>query len=296
MVRGGMTDMTSVSGDWKAFGAVRVLALRDAVVDYPWPLAELFPGVPDEAWEPFRERFPTAFAGPRVWRSSYRCYVVRSEGRTVLVDTGMGAAGSPLFETLGLAGGLMEALAAAGTRPDDIDVVVLTHLHPDHVGGNLRGETLAFPRARYVVPEADWNYFHLPEVQAHFPFAFVEQTITPLERLGALELITGEHAVTGELTVIPTPGHTPGHTSLRIESGGERSLLIADALLHPAQVTEPDWISMFDVDPEQERRTRRELLDQLESEGLVFSASHFPEPAFGRLVREHGRRYWQPLR
>jgi glyoxylase-like metal-dependent hydrolase (beta-lactamase superfamily II) len=291
-----MTDMTSVSGGWRPFGAVRVLALRDAVVDYPWPLAELFPGVPDEAWEPFRERFPAAFGGPRVWRSSYRCYLVRSEGRTVLVDTGMGGAGSPLSETLGLAGRLMELLDAAGTRPDDIDVVVLTHLHPDHVGGSLRGETLAFPRARYVVHDADWHHFHRPEVQADFPVEFVEQTITPLERLGALQLITGEHAVTGELTVIPTPGHTPGHTSLRIDSGGERALLLADALLHPAQVTEPGWISMFDTDAEQERRTRRELLDQLESEGLVFSASHFPEPAFGRIVREHGRRYWQPLR
>src|SRR3954466_156871 len=178
--------MTSSSGDWKTFGAVRVLALRDAVVDYPWPLAELFPGVPDEAWTPFRERFPAAFGGAQVWRSSYRCYLMRSEGRTVLVDTGMGAAGSPLSATLGLAGELMEALEAAGTRPDDIDVVVLTHLHPDHVGGNLSGDPLAFPRARYVVPRADWQHFHLPEVQAHFPFAFVEQTITPLERLRAL--------------------------------------------------------------------------------------------------------------
>src|SRR3954447_22538092 len=275
--------MTSSSGDWKAFGAVEVLALRDAVVDYPWPLGALFPGVPDEAWTPSRERFPTAFGGAQVWRSSYRCYLLRSEGRTVLVDTGMGAAGSPLPATLGLAGELMDALDAAGTRPDDIDVVVLTHLHPDHVGGNLSGETLAFPRARYVVPEADWTHFHLPEVQAHFPFAFVEQTITPLERLGALELIAGEHAVTGELTVIPTPGHTPGHTSLWIDSGGERALLIADALLHPAQVTEPDWISMFDFDPGRDRRTGHRWLEQLESEALFFPASHFPEPAFGRV-------------
>jgi glyoxylase-like metal-dependent hydrolase (beta-lactamase superfamily II) len=278
-----------------SFGDVQVRPLLDAVVDYPWPLGELFPGVEDAAWAPFRERFPAAFGGPQVWRSSYRCYLVCSEGRTVLIDTGMGPEGSPLSEAFRLAGALMEALDAAGTRPDDIDIVVLTHLHPDHVGGNLRGATAAFPRARYVVPEVDWDYFHLPEVQAHFPFPFVDETITPLKRLGALDLITGEHALTGELTVIPTPGHTPGHSSLRIDSAGERVLLIADALLHPAQVTEPDWISMFDTDPEQERRTRHELLNQLEAEALVFSASHFPEPAFGRIVREDGRRYWQPL-
>src|SRR3954453_8936596 len=163
----------------------------------------------------------------------------------------------------------MEAISSASPRPGDIDIVVLTHLHPDHVGGNLSGDTLAFPRARYVVPHADWQHFHLPEVQAHFPFAFVEQTITPLERLRALELITGGPALSGGVAGAPPPAHTPGHTSLRIDSGGERALLIADALLHPAQVTEPDWISMFDFDPEQERPTRRQLLEQLHAEALV---------------------------
>src|SRR3954454_7927907 len=108
---GGDHGMTSSSGDWKTFGAVQVLTLRDAVVDYPWPLAELFPGVPDEAWDPFRERFPQAFAAPTVWRSSYRCYLLRAQGRTILVDTGMGAAGSPLGALFGFAGGLMDELA-----------------------------------------------------------------------------------------------------------------------------------------------------------------------------------------
>ena len=135
--------------------------------------------------------------------------------------------------------------------------MLLTHLHPDHVGGNLRDGGLAFPRARYLVPEVDWHAFHSPEVQAHLPLSYVEETITPLERLGALELIAGEHAVTGEVSVVPAPGHTPGHAGVRIESAGERALLVADAFLHPAQVTEPDWGSRFDADLEGQRDTRR---------------------------------------
>ena len=81
----------------------------------------------------------------------------------------------------------------------------------------------------------------------------------------------------------------------QIESGGERVLLAADALLHPAQITEPGWSSMFDMDREQERGTRERLLDELEADDLLFAASHFPDPAFGRVVREEGRRYWAPM-
>lgn len=281
--------------EWSAFGAVRVMALQDAVVDYPWPLEQLFPGVPDAAWEPFRERFPAAFAAPDVYRSTYRCYLLQSQGQTLLVDTGMGPDDSPLAAVFGHGGKLMAALAEAGVSPEDVDTVVLTHLHPDHVGGNVLDGRLAFPQARYVASRADWEHFHDPEVQAHFPFEFVGRSITSLEELGALELFDGEHALTDELTIEPTPGHTPGHTIIRIDSGGERALLVADAVLHPAQVTDPNFSSMFDTDPETDQRTRRALLDRLESEQLVFSASHFPDPVFGRVVREGDARFWQPL-
>jgi glyoxylase-like metal-dependent hydrolase (beta-lactamase superfamily II) len=276
-------------------GSVDVAPVLDALVDYPWPLSELFPGVTDKAWEPFRERYPDAFATPTVWRSAYRCFVLRSSGRTILVDTGMGPAGSPLAGVFGTEGRLVEGLQAAGVEREEVEFVVLSHLHPDHVGGNFRGDqTLTFPRARYLVPEADWNAFHSPEVEEHLPFPYVEQTITPLESLGVLELVSGEHELTGEVRLVPAPGHTPGHTSVHIASGGEEALLVVDALLHPAQITEPDWNSMFDMDPEQDRQTRRQLLDRLEAENLLFAASHFPEPGFGHVVQSGGRRYWEP--
>jgi glyoxylase-like metal-dependent hydrolase (beta-lactamase superfamily II) len=280
---------------WIAVGDVRILPVLDAAVDYPWPLAELFPGVPDDAWEPFRARYPGAFGAPNVWRSSYRCVLLRSQGRTILLDTGMGTAGTPLATVFGIEGQLIQRLQAAGIAREDVETVVLSHLHPDHVGGNFQADRApTFPRARYLAPAEDWSAFHLPEVQAHFPFPFVEQAITPLETLGVLELITGEHDLTGELRLLPAPGHTPGHTTVHVTSEGEEALLVVDALLHPAHVTEPDWSSMFDMDPDQDRLTRRRLLDRLEAQDMLFAASHFPEPAFGRITRSEGRRYWEP--
>jgi glyoxylase-like metal-dependent hydrolase (beta-lactamase superfamily II) len=280
-------------------GDVQISALTDATVDYPWPLAELFPGVPEEAWEPFRERYPAAFGGRDVWRSWFRCFLVRSQGMTVLLDTGMGPKGSPLADAFRSAGRLPDELRAAGASPEHVDVVVLSHLHPDHVGGAVLADggdlRLAFPRARYLASETDWNAFHRPEVQAHFPFPFVERNISPIEALGALELVAGDHALTSEVTLRPAPGHTPGHMTVDVQSGGERAVLAVDALLHPAQVTEPDWSSMFDMDRDEERRTRHRLLDELEARDLIFAASHFPDPCFGRVVRTKDGRHWAPI-
>ncbi|MEA2194555.1 MAG: hypothetical protein QOG42_989 [Solirubrobacteraceae bacterium] len=281
-------------------GDVDVLALLDATLEYPWPLGELFPQVPAEAWEPYRVRYPDAFGAGDAWRSCYHCYLLRAGGQTILVDTGMGPAHTPLAQAFGASGRLPERLRDAGLEPDDIDTVVLTHLHPDHVGGALRRDgdevALAFPRARYLASEVDWKTFHRPEVQAHFPFPFVEETITPIQTLGALELVGPEGTgVTDEVRLVPAPGHTPGHLIIDIASRGEHAILLIDTLLHPAQVTEPDWVAMFDMDPAQDCRTRRELLDRLDSEQLPCAASHFPHPSFGRIGREEdGRRIWIP--
>ncbi len=280
-------------------GNLDILGLSDAAADYPWPLDELFPSVPQEAWEHYRRRYPSVFGAPNVWHSDFGCYLLRSQGQIILVDTGVGPAGAPAATALRTEGRLLDKIQSAGIRPEEVERVVLTHLHPDHVGWTLVGDSggrrLTFPHARYVVHEADWSAFHQPEVQQHFPFAFVEETITPLETLGALELITAERSLSAELTLLPTPGHTPGHTSVLIDSAGERAIILGDVALHPAQITEPNWNAMFDMDGDAAAETRLRILERIESEGLTIAACHFPEPGFGRIVRLEGRRYWQGL-
>jgi len=119
--------------------------------------------------------------------------------------------------------------------------------------------------------------------------------VWPLEELGLVELMQGEHSITRELTAVPTPGHTPGHVSILITSGGERALVLGDAAHSPVQIHEPDWVSRADMDPELTRQTRRALLDRLEREEIIVAAGHFQAPGFGRIVRLQGRRYWQGL-
>ena len=110
-----------------------------------------------------------------------------------------------------------------------------------------------------------------------------------------MELMDVEHALTSELTTLPTPGHTPGHMSIVVSSQGESGLIMGDAAHNQAQVHETDWCSRADIDHEQTRITRRALMERLESEGIVVASGHFPAPGFGRIVRLEGRRYWQAL-
>lgn len=280
-------------------GEVEVLALSDATVNYPWTLDELFPNVPATAWQPYRDRYPAAFGNHRSYRSNYGCYLLRSPERTILVEAGMGPAGTPLANASQTGGQLLEQLASERIEVGQVELVLLSHLHPDHVGWNLQQENggyrPTFPRARYLIHRADWAAFQRPEVQAAFPFRYIEQTVTPLQTLGVLELVNGGEQLTDAVSLLHTPGHTPGHLSVQIASGGQRAILLGDVVLHPAQVTEPGWNSMFEMDPEVARRTREQLLEQVDREAMIMAARHFPDPGFGRIVRLEGRRCWQAL-
>ena len=177
-------------------------------------------------------------------------------------------------------------------------MVVMTHLHRDHVGWNVLREgqryVPTFPNARYWMSRKDWETSHQPDVQPQrYPNA--PTCVWPLEELGLIEFMQGEHSITRELTAVPTPGHTPGHVSILITSQGQRALVLGDAAHSPAQVEEPDWVSRADMDPELTRQTRRALLDRLEREEILVMAGHFEAPGFGRVVRLNGRRYWRGL-
>ena len=193
---------------------------------------------------------------------------------------------------------LMQDFKANGVRPEDVDMVVMTHLHRDHVGWNLRAEgqkfVPTFPKARYWMSAKDWASCHEPSVQPdRFPNA--PTCVWPLEELGLVELMHGEHTISRDLTAVPTPGHTPGHVSILITSQGERALVLGDAAHNPAQIAEPDWVSRADMDPDLTRQTRRALVERLEREQITVAAGHFEAPGFGRIVRLDGRRYWRGL-
>lgn len=275
-------------------GDAEIVALTDMNCPFPTPLRELWPGVPYDAWDPYRELYPDMFEGERM-RIEIGCYLVRSKGRTILIDTGYGA--GPIDYIGGLRGQLMAELASQKLDTADVDTVFLSHLHLDHVGWNTREErgkhVPVFPNARYVVHQDDLDHFRKPEVQAVGRYPYIDRFIEPLAEQGILDTIPGDSDLTDEVKAIHTPGHTPGHMSVMVASGGERALIQGDVLIHPAQVTEEDWTPLFDGDPETAIKTRRQLLDQLEAEATMVISCHFTKPGFGRIVRTEGKRYWQ---
>jgi glyoxylase-like metal-dependent hydrolase (beta-lactamase superfamily II) len=291
---------TAVGGAAPAvsIGDVGIMAFVDVDLDFPMGLEQVFPDIGIAEWEPHRTRYPAAFGSDGGWRYRVNCYLVRTSDKTVLVDTGCGPASLAFPAFMGVAGALPARLAAAGIGVDEIDTVLITHVHPDHVGGVLASGSPtpapAFPRARYLLPRADVETWAQRDVRKGFPIPFVDETVDPLIELGVVDLVGDEQAIGKELTIIQTPGHTPGHSSLLIRSADDMALLAGDVWLHPAQVTEPTWTSAFDMDGAAATRTRTSLAQRIVDGGMTVGACHFPEP-FGQLVRLEGRHHWIPL-
>ena len=281
-----------------AVGDISVTALLDVNLAFPLPIEQVFTNVDAEEWEVHRARYPGAFSADGGWRYVVTCYLLQEGDRWVLVDTGCGASALAFPAFLGVEGRLAARLSALGVSRDQIDTVVITHIHPDHVGGLVAPDqaqpTPAFPRARLVVPREDWETWRRPDVQEAFPFPYVGDTIAPLIDSGDVELFEGERSLSRGLTLLPTPGHTPGSSSLLIDSGGERAMLVGDVWLHPFQVTDPSLACSFDMEPDTAVATRAALAERIADEGMVMGACHFPEP-FGQLVRLEGRSHWMPV-
>jgi len=169
-------------------GNVEILPINDGEVEFPFPLTDIFPTTSAEAWAPYERRYPEVFAGPITWRAHWGGYLIRSEGRTLLVNSGVGSktTNPGMINNLnnGVDGKLITELHNLGVQPDDLDIVFFTHLHPDHVGYNLSeagaNPKAMFSNARYVIHQADWEAFGKPEVQEMFPFSYWNETLGPI--------------------------------------------------------------------------------------------------------------------
>ncbi len=269
-------------------GAIEVVALYDTplVRRFTWT----FPDVPAAAWDPYRELYPSAGTGED-FTFNTQGFLLRLPGRAIVVDTGFGP--GPHERLGGVRGRLLDELRAAGGDPAAVDTVLFTHLHGDHVGWNVVDGEPSFPRARHLVPEADWRYFRDPARAERLPH--IAEQLAPLDELGLLETTEGERQLAPGVRLLPTPGHTPGHQSLMLESEGERALLIGDVAHHPAQLQETAWGPRFDEDSAAAAATRRRVAERLEAEAPLVIAGHFPAPGFGRVARLEGRRVFRAL-
>ncbi|WP_084219546.1 MBL fold metallo-hydrolase [Spirillospora albida] len=232
------------------------------------PLSELFPGSSPEQWARLRNEVPEVFADDGSWLLHFHCFVLRvPSGPTVLVDTGIGPEGSPAASWAPVPGDLVAALDAVTLAPDDIDTVVLTHLHSDHAGGAVVGGEPVFGNARHLVQstELDW-----------LQGALLDEVVEPLRRNGLLDAIDGPARLAPDVLIMPTPGHTPGHQSVVV--GDDRVVVSGDVVLHPVQMIDPAVHYVYDEDPETAAVTRAELLGRLRHGGGVLAAPHLPVP------------------
>jgi len=219
---------------------------------------------------------------------SFQAFLVESGGRRILVDTCVGNDKErPLPEWNKRSGPFPEDLARAGGRRESIDLVVCTHLHIDHVGWNtmlVAGRWVpTFPNARYLFVRGEWEHW---KDQPEDLGPVITDSVRPIVDAGMAELVEPDHPLTDEVRLEPTPGHTPGHVSVRIRSRGEEAVITGDVMHHPCQIARPDWSVVLDHDPAESRVSRRALLEGCAERGTLLIGTHFPAPTAGHVVRD----------
>jgi glyoxylase-like metal-dependent hydrolase (beta-lactamase superfamily II) len=220
---------------------------------------------------------------------SIHAFAMAVGDRKIIVDTCIGNDRTiPGMEALSLHTPFLDDLAAAGFPREEVDTVICTHLHFDHVGWNtmlVDGEWVpTFPNARYILCREEWEHWNV-EGQSGYALT-LEDAVRPVIEAGLADLVRPDHKVTDEIRLEPTPGHTPGHVAVHVESGGQHAFITGDLAHHPVQFAEPDWCSAPDTDPAQSEATRRRLLAEHGDTDVLVIGTHFAPPCSGHLVTD----------
>jgi glyoxylase-like metal-dependent hydrolase (beta-lactamase superfamily II) len=265
-------------------GSTRCIAVHDGDTQYRAQdyVANADPGVVATALE--RHRHP-----PDAIPSPYSGLVVQTGDRVVLIDTGAGNLTPSV-------GHLTRNLSAAGIGAEQVDTVVITHAHPDHIGGNAddAGQP-AFPNARYTLWRDEWTWWTSEENLAPMAPVFgewVRRHLVPLA--DRVELLDRELELEPGVHLLATPGHTEGHIAVSVASEGEELLYISDAALHPIHLEHPDWHPVWDQDRDLAAASKRRLFDHAADSGALVLAFHFPPfPSLGHVEKRGNGWHWE---
>jgi glyoxylase-like metal-dependent hydrolase (beta-lactamase superfamily II) len=221
---------------------------------------------------------------------SVHSWLLKVGGQTILID---GCCGNnkvkparPFWNLLST--NYLERLAAAGARPDEIDLVMCTHLHHDHVGWNTINRdgrwVPTFPNARYVFSRPDFEYYQkLDTDQEPAEFGTFRECVLPVVETGRADLVTGPHRLNDFIEIIPAPGHSAGHVVFDLDSGGERAVFLGDVFHHLLQVYYPDWNFPKNSDAEEARVSRRRIIAHCAAIGALACPGHVGAPFAGRI-------------
>ncbi len=280
-------------------GDFECLAVSDGFHNYappqfPPPEVLLFANASPESLAPVRLHYelPSRWTN---WISPYICLLVNTGKYLVLIDTGAGN----LAPTTGK---LIQNLRSENITPEDIGIVINTHGHPDHLGGNTDTEGQpAFPAARYVISKDEWDFWtsiqaeqKIDEHSRGILVGTARKNLLPLK--SRMDLVDDGTEIVPGIRTVAAPGHTPGLMALAISSKNERLLCISDVVLHPVHMEMLDWFSAFDVVPAQVAASRRKLFEMASADKSLVMAFHFPFPGLGRAVRKDKSWQWQALK
>jgi glyoxylase-like metal-dependent hydrolase (beta-lactamase superfamily II) len=221
---------------------------------------------------------------------SFQCFVLRSKGRTVMIDTCIGNDRQREFDVFcNLQSTFLEDLATAGFPAEEVTDVLCTHLHFDHVGWNTQlvdGKWVpTFPQARYLFGRSEFQHWqHLRDTDGYHHMGHLADSIDPVVEAGLVDFIDPDFKLTSEVSLIPTPGHTPGHVSVLIESRGQSAVITGDLMHNPVQIAIPATEARFDMDKAQAARTRSEFVQRFNGTNTLVIGSHFADPTAGHIV------------
>ncbi|QEX16857.1 MBL fold metallo-hydrolase [Hypericibacter terrae] len=266
-------------------GSFEITALNDGTIDFPMDqlLLNAKPGEVEAAFKNAYLRLPA--------ETSVNAFLINTATKLILVDTGAGALYGPTL------GHLLDNLRAAGYRPEEVDTILLTHLHGDHVGGLSLNGKMAFPNATLYVNQKEVSYWLNESKEAGAPesqqgnFKTARQTMGLYLAANRMKPFTGDTQLFPGVKAVDAPGHSPGHTMYQIESDGQKLLLWGD-LIHAAavQFADPGVAIQWDSDPKQAVATRQQVLADAAKNGYWIAGAHLPYPAFGH-VRADGKGY-----
>jgi glyoxylase-like metal-dependent hydrolase (beta-lactamase superfamily II) len=265
------------------------------------PPEYLFRGFAASGWDPHEAEFVPDFfrLEDRKLYAFLQSWVLDTGAQRILFDTGAGndkvRPGIPLFGNLQT--DFLQRLARAGFQPEDIDVVICSHIHVDHVGWNTRWVDgkwqVTFPNARYILPLGDRDFWDPSisgsgpgEIGATVNAGMYEDSVLPLIQTRRVEWAEDAFEVAPNLSLHARPGHTPGSMLLRVSSAGERAMFVGDVVHHPAQIYNPEWNSLFCEDQELARSSRRLVLNEAADTGALFVPAHFGGAHVVRVAHE----------